>query len=246
MNQKTAIITGGSSGLGYAIAEKFIINGYTTILVGRNKEKLHKACRELKCSAEYEICDLSDLKAIPGLVERIFKKHKRIDVLVNNAGIHLKKELTGVSDEEFDRVIQTNQRSVFTLSREVARKMLPVEQGSIINISSMASRYGIPKVIAYTASKSAVEGMTRAMAVELSPHGIRVNCIAPGFISTDMSRKALENDPERKRKVLERTPLREMGTPRDVANAVYFLASDEAKYITGVILPVDGGNSIGF
>ena len=119
-------------------------------------------------------------------------------------------------------------------------------KGSIINISSMASRYGIPKVIAYTASKSAIEGMTRAMAVDLSPKGIRVNCIAPGFIETDMSAKALNNDPERKNKVLSRTPLGELGQPSDIGDAAAFLASDAAKYITGVVLPVDGGNSIGF
>ena len=110
----------------------------------------------------------------------------------------------------------------------------------------MASQYGIPKVIAYTASKSAIEGMTRAMAVELSPLGIRVNCIAPGFIATDMSAKALDNDPERKEKAIGRTPMGYLGQPADVAEAAYFLATDSSKYITGTILPVDGGNAIGF
>ena len=110
----------------------------------------------------------------------------------------------------------------------------------------MASQYGIPKVIAYTASKSAIAGMTRAMATELSPHGIRVNCIAPGFIATDMSATALNNDPERKAKVLARTPIGMLGEPSDVGEAALFLASDAAKFITGVVLPVDGGNSIGF
>lgn len=119
-------------------------------------------------------------------------------------------------------------------------------RGSIINISSMASQYGIPKVIAYTASKSAIEGMTRAMAVELSPRGIRVNCIAPGFIATEMSAKALNDDKERMQKVLSRTPMGGLGQPADVADAALFLALDTAKFITGVVLPVDGGNSIGF
>ena len=113
-------------------------------------------------------------------------------------------------------------------------------------ISSMATHYGIPKVVAYTASKSAVEGMTRALAVEWSPHGVRINCIAPGFIATDMSTKALGNDPERKKRVLARTPMGKLGEPSDVANAALFLASSQSKYITGVVLPVDGGNSIGF
>jgi NAD(P)-dependent dehydrogenase (short-subunit alcohol dehydrogenase family) len=118
--------------------------------------------------------------------------------------------------------------------------------GVIINISSMAAQYGIPKVIAYSASKSAIEGMTRAMAVELSPKGIRVNCIAPGFIATDMSEKALNGDTERKQKVLSRTPMGRLGDPADIGDAALFLALDGAKYLTGVVLPVDGGNSIGF
>jgi NAD(P)-dependent dehydrogenase (short-subunit alcohol dehydrogenase family) len=110
----------------------------------------------------------------------------------------------------------------------------------------MAAQYGIPYVIAYTASKTAIEGMTRAMATELSPQGIRVNCVAPGFIATDMSAKALDNDPARKQKVMGRTPMGKLGEPADVAEAVYYLATDSAKYVTGVILQVDGGNSIGF
>jgi NAD(P)-dependent dehydrogenase (short-subunit alcohol dehydrogenase family) len=154
--------------------------------------------------------------------------------------------LLDVTNEEYKGIILTNQTAVFTFTREVASIMKKQGGGSILNVSSMASRYGIPKVIAYTASKSAIEGMTRAMAVELSPFGIRVNCIAPGFIRTSMSSKALDNDPERKHKVLSRTPLGRLGEPAEVAEAAYFLVSDAAAYITGVILPVDGGNSIGF
>jgi len=124
--------------------------------------------------------------------------------------------------------------------------MLKQKSGCIINISSMAAQYGIPYVIAYSAAKTAIEGMTRAMAVELSPEGIRVNCVAPGFITTNMSAKALDNDPQRKQKVLSRTPMGKLGHPDDVAGAILYLASDAAKYVTGIILPVDGGNSIGF
>jgi NAD(P)-dependent dehydrogenase (short-subunit alcohol dehydrogenase family) len=158
----------------------------------------------------------------------------------------MKKEFTEVSDEDFQKIILTNVTAIFSLSREVVKCMLERGGGAIINISSMASQYGIPKVIAYTASKSAIEGMTRAMAVELSPKGIRVNCVAPGFIATDMSARALNNDPERKNKALSRTPMGVLGNPSDVGDAVLFLASDAARYITGVVLPVDGGNSIGF
>jgi NAD(P)-dependent dehydrogenase (short-subunit alcohol dehydrogenase family) len=110
----------------------------------------------------------------------------------------------------------------------------------------MAAQYGIPKVIAYSASKTAVDGMTRAMAVDLAQFGIRVNAVAPGFIETNMSRKALNNDPERKNKVLSRTPMGKLGQPSDIADAVYYFATNESSFVTGTILPVDGGNSIGF
>jgi NAD(P)-dependent dehydrogenase (short-subunit alcohol dehydrogenase family) len=166
--------------------------------------------------------------------------------LVNNAGINMKKDFIEVTDEEFQSIITTNLCSVFSLSREVVKYMLLKGSGSIINISSMAAQYGIPRVIAYSASKTAIDGMTRAMAVELSPKGIRINAIAPGFIETAMTAKALNTDPEPKQKVFGRTPMGYMGQPSDIGDAALFLATDAAKYITGVILPVDGGNSIGF
>ena len=245
--KKFAIVTGGGSGLGLAIAEKFIQNNIHTIIVGRDEKKLGTAQQKLGHLCEAISCDLSDLSSIPTLVNSIVEKHGSVDILVNNAGINMKKEFTEVTDQEFQNILLTNVTAVFSLSREVVKCMLEKQiKGSIINISSMASQYGIPKVIAYTASKSAIEGMTRAMAVDLSPRGIRVNCIAPGFIATDMSAKALNNDPERKNKVLGRTPMGELGQPSDIGDAAVFLASDAAKYITGVVLPVDGGNSIGF
>jgi NAD(P)-dependent dehydrogenase (short-subunit alcohol dehydrogenase family) len=244
--QRIAIVTGGSSGIGLAIAEKFVAASILTIIIGRDKEKLDAAKKTLG-----ELCrpicqDLDDLGAIPALIDHLIREHGHIDILVNNAGINMKKDFTDVTDEEFERVLHTNVQSVFALCREVVRTMLPHGKGHIINISSMASQYGIPKVIAYTASKAAVEGMTRAMAVELSPQGIFVNCIAPGFIATDMSAKALNGDAERKQKVFSRTPLGRLGDPADIGDAVLFLTSEQAKYVTGVVLPVDGGNSIGF
>jgi NAD(P)-dependent dehydrogenase (short-subunit alcohol dehydrogenase family) len=194
-NNKIAVVTGGGSGIGLAIAAKFVENNITTIIVGRDEQKLNAAKEKLGALIVPISCDLSDLTAIPELVKNILDQYGRIDILVNNAGINLKKEFADVTDEDFQRIMLTNVTAVFALSREVVKGMLEKGFGSIINISSMASQYGIPKVIAYTASKSAIEGMTRAMAVELSPKGIRVNCIAPGFIATDMSAKALNNDP---------------------------------------------------
>lgn len=244
--RKVAIVTGGASGIGFAIAEKFVKNNITTIIIGRNEEKLNAAKQKLGALCETISFDLDQLSEIPHLIRDIQNKYSKIDILVNNAGINFKKDFTEVTDEDFQKIMLTNVESIFSISREVVKSMVENKNGSIVNISSMASQYGIPKVIAYSASKGAIEAMTRAMAVELSPKGIRVNCIAPGFIATDMSAKALNNDPERKNKVLSRTPMGDLGLPSDIGDAALFLASTESAYITGVVLPVDGGNSIGF
>ncbi len=244
--RKVAIVTGGASGIGLAIAEKFVKNNITTLIIGRDKEKLKMAKSKLGALCETISFDLNHLCDIPELVKTLIHKYGKIDILVNNAGINLKKEFTEVTDEEFHKIILTNVEAIFSISREVVKSMIKNKNGSIINISSMASQYGLPKVIAYSASKGAIESMTRAMAAELSPKGIRINCIAPGFIATDMSAKALNNDKERKDKVLSRTPMGVLGKPADIGDAALFLASSSSAYITGIIMPVDGGNSIGF
>lgn len=245
MNTKTAIVTGGNSGLGFATAKKLCDNGVKTFIIGRSKDKTEEACAEIGPNAIPVIFDLNNLKEIPAMIEGLAKEGN-IDILVNNAGINLKKDFLEVTDEDFLSIIHTNVLSVFAVSREVVKVMKNHGGGSIINISSMASQYGLPKVIAYSASKGAIETMTRAMAVELAQFGIRVNCIAPGFIKTKMSTKALDNDPERKNKVLSRTPMGILGEPSDIADAVYYFATSESKFTTGTVLPVDGGNSIGF
>ncbi len=244
--QKIAIVTGGSSGLGLAMTEKFVANGIVTIITGRDEGRLKKTRESLGDLCVPLQMDITRLDLIPAHVKEITARYGRIDILVNNAGINLKKDLVSVTDDEFQKVLLTNLVGVFAISREVSKVMITQKKGSIINISSMAAHYGIPKVVAYSASKAAIEGMTRSMAVDLSPHGILVNCVAPGFIKTKMSSTALDSDPERKRRVLERTPLGTLGSPEDVANAVYFLVSNENAYITGAVIPIDGGNSIGF
>jgi NAD(P)-dependent dehydrogenase (short-subunit alcohol dehydrogenase family) len=246
LTQKVAIVTGGASGLGLAIAGKLISRGIFTVITGRDERKLKEAKTSLGELCLPLVMDMNRLDQIPGHIRDLAAQCGRIDILVNNAGINLKKDLVEVTDEEFQQILLTNLVSVFAISREVAKVMIRQKKGSIINISSMAARYGLPKVIAYAASKAAIEGMTRSMAVELSPLGILVNCIAPGFIETNMSSVALNNDPNRKQRVLERTPLGRLGVPEDIANMVSFLVSDESAYTTGTVIPVDGGNSIGF
>jgi NAD(P)-dependent dehydrogenase (short-subunit alcohol dehydrogenase family) len=244
--QQVAIVTGGASGIGLAIAKKFSENNIYTFVIGRDKNKLKAAKKLLGQNCDTISFDLNILKDIPALVKKIYKKFGRIDILVNNAGINMKKLIPDVTDEDFQFVMNTNVNSLFSISREVIKIMEQQASGSIINISSMAALYGMPKVIAYSASKSAIEGMTRAMATELSSKGIRINAIAPGFIVTDMTDKALNTDLERKQKAIGRTPMGFMGKPEDIGEAAYFLASDAAKYITGTSIRVDGGNATGF
>ncbi|RZL14688.1 MAG: SDR family oxidoreductase, partial [Hymenobacter sp.] len=151
-----------------------------------------------------------------------------------------------VTDEDFSRIIHTNLTAVFALTRAAAKRMVPRRSGTILMISSMAAYYGIDRVVAYAASKSAVEGMVKVLASEFSAQGVRVNAIAPGFIETEMSRTAMNSDPERRDRAMRRTPMGKFGKPEDIGHAAVFLASEAARYITGVSLPVDGGNSIGF
>jgi NAD(P)-dependent dehydrogenase (short-subunit alcohol dehydrogenase family) len=243
---KNVLVTGGGTGIGFAISAALVTAGARVLMVGRREDVLIDACKTLGENASYKVFDIAALEQIPAFAKAATDEFGEVDVLINNAGINMKKEFLDVTDADFESIMRINQQAAFALSREFARHMMARKSGCIIMISSMAAKYGIPKVISYTAAKSAIEGMTRAMAVDLSPSGIRVNCIAPGFIETAMSAKALNSDPERKARVMARTPMGFMGKPEDVGYAAVFLASDAAKYITGVVLPVDGGNSIGF
>lgn len=242
----TALITGGASGIGLATAHVFVQQGWRVVLIGRDQLKLNQACEELGPAASAFSCDLSNPAEITTTIQLILEKHAPIHALVNNAGINQKKPFLEVSEQDFTGILQTNVVGTFLISQLLVQHFLETGSGTIVNVSSMASQYGIPKVIAYTASKSAIEGMTRAMASELSGNNIRVNCVAPGFIATEMSAKALNNDPERKEKVLTRTPMNRLGTAAEVGETIFFLASPKSSFITGEIVRVDGGNAIGF
>jgi NAD(P)-dependent dehydrogenase (short-subunit alcohol dehydrogenase family) len=243
---KIALVTGGGTGLGKGITYALAEANVKVIITGRREQVLKRTCEKYPERITYIINDITDLDSLPGLIDQIESDIGPIDILVNNAGINLKKHVLDVSDKDFDNILKTNLNGLYALSREAGRRMVKRKSGSIINITSMAAIYGIPQVTAYSASKTGVLGLTRSMAVDLSPHGVRVNAIAPGFIHSPMLEKAFNADPARKEKVLSRTPLNRLGSPEDVAYSVLFLASDAAKFITGVNLPVDGGNSIGF
>jgi NAD(P)-dependent dehydrogenase (short-subunit alcohol dehydrogenase family) len=246
LNGKTALITGGGTGLGFAMATCILEAGGKVIITGRREEVLKEAIQKLGVNASYFALDVNDKKAIPEFVAKIEKQTGGIDILINNAGINMKKSSLETSDEEFLSIIDTNLLSAFTLTREVANYMVKRKSGSIIMISSMAALFGLANVAAYSASKSAVTGMVRVLASEYSPNGVRINSIAPGFIDTPMLRKATDADPDRKKKILGRTPMNKFGEDKDIGYAAVYLASDAAKFVTGINLVVDGGNSIGF
>ncbi len=243
---KIALITGGGSGIGNAIAKCMIAAGGTVVITGRRETPLQEAVAELGEKAHYVVNDVTDLSQLEALVEHIETTIGSIDVLVNNAGINMKKPALEVSDEDFYRIIHTNLSAVFSLTRACAKRMVARQSGSILMISSMAAYYGIDRVVAYGASKSGVEGMVQVLTSEFAKFNVRVNAIAPGFIETAMMKTAMSSDPDRMNKALDRTPMGYFGKPEDIGWAAVYLSSEAAKYVTGVSLPVDGGNSIGF
>jgi NAD(P)-dependent dehydrogenase (short-subunit alcohol dehydrogenase family) len=243
---RVALITGGGTGIGLEIARCMVAAGATVIITGRREAVLQESAAELGEGAHFVVNDICDLASLDGLVEQIEATHGPLDILVNNAGINMKKPALEVTDEDFSRIIHTNLNAVFSLTRAAAKRMVPRGSGVILMISSMAAYYGIDRVVAYAASKSAVEGMVKVLASEFSAQGVRVNAIAPGFIETEMSRTAMNSDPDRRDRAMRRTPMGKFGKPADIGHAAVFLASEGARYITGVSLPVDGGNSIGF
>ncbi len=243
---QVVLVTGGGTGIGLAIASCMAGAGARVVLVGRREAELADAARSLGERALYIVHDITKLDDADALVAEATRRAGPITCLVNNAGIHLKKLAIDTTPAEFQSVLNTHVLAAHALTRAVAPGMIARKSGSILFTASMASLFGIPQVIAYSAAKSAYVGIVRTLATELSPHGVRVNAIAPGWISTDMSRKAMEGDPARTAKVLSRTPMGRLGLPSEVGWAAVFLTSPAASFVTGVVLPVDGGASIGF
>jgi NAD(P)-dependent dehydrogenase (short-subunit alcohol dehydrogenase family) len=243
---ETALITGGGSGLGFGIASCFVQSGARVILVGRRADVLEGAAAQLGEAATFEAHDITRLDAAEGLVRRLTARVGNISILVNNAGIHLKKSAVETTPAELNEILQTHVVAAFSLTRAVLPSMIKHRHGNILFTASMASLFGIPFVMAYSAAKSAYLGMARTLAAEVSMHGVRVNAIAPGWIESPMMLKALADDPERSKKILSRTPMNRFGTAEDVGFAATYLCSPAAQFLTGVTLPVDGGASVGF
>lgn len=242
LEHKVAVVTGGSRGIGYAIVEGFLAEGATVILCASRQETAQKAVAKLKeahADARVEGIwpKLSDYGKVQEAFDRIVETYGQIDILVNNAGVSESTPFAKYTAELMDKVLDLNIKGVYNCSRAAAGHMEASKSGVIINTSSMVSIYGQPAGIAYPTSKFAVNGFTLSLARELGPKGIRVNAVAPGITNTDMMQAVPKEVIE---PMIAQIPLRRMGEPEDIANAVVFLASDKASYITGVVLSVDG------
>jgi len=246
LDGRLALVTGGGTGLGFGICQAMVEAGARVVMTGRREDVLHDACVQLKGGAQYLTHDINDLSSAPTLVEEVEERFGPLHILVNNAGNHLKKPAVETTDDEFAAVLQTHLFGTFALTRECARGMIARKAGAIVMIASMTSLFGIPSVSAYGAAKSAVAGLVRLLAREFSPHGVRINAVAPGWFDTALNRQAFAGDPGRVQKILSRTPLGRVGEALDVGYAAVYLCSAAAKFVTGVVLPVDGGASVGF
>lgn len=242
LKDKVAIVTGGSRGIGYATVEAFLKEGAKVILCASSEESKDKALAKLKAKFPDAIVDgispdLSSLKSVQEAFQKVREQYGCIDILVNNAGVSERTPFSEYSEEAFDKVMDLNVKGVFNATKAASECMIKKGSGVILSTSSMVSIYGQASGIAYPASKFAVNGFTVSLARELGPKGIRVNAVAPGIIETDMMKAVPKEVIE---PLINQIPLKRLGKPQDIANAFVFLASDEASYITGVILSVDG------
>ncbi len=240
LKNKTAIVTGGTRGIGFAIVKKFLENGANVVIAGSRQETVDKALSQLSEYGEKvtgicpDLCNSDDVqKAFADIKERFGS----IDVLVNNAGISSRTSIYDYTIEEFSKILDINLKAVFVCTQAVAIIMKEQGQGAIINTSSMVSKYGQPSGCGYPATKFAVNGLTLSLARELAKDNIRVNAVAPGVTRTDMVASLPKEMTDR---ICAGIPLGRMGEPEDIANACLYLASDMSSYVTGVVLSVDG------
>ena len=243
LKDRTAIITGAARGIGLAIAEEFSKQGAKLVLVDVLDAEGEAAAKRL--SAYYQHCDVSKAADVQALVATTVKLHGAVDILVNNAGISIAGDFLEITEAQFDQVIGVNLKGSFLLSQACAREMVKQvaggrKAGAIVNMSSVNDTLAIPTIAPYTMSKGGVRQLTKVAALALAPHGIRVNAIGPGSIMTDML-KTVATDKAAMNRVLSRTPLGRVGEASEIASVAAFLASDEASYISGQVIYVDGG-----
>jgi 3-oxoacyl-[acyl-carrier protein] reductase len=238
---KTALVTGASGGIGGAVARALHAAGATVAVTGTREAPLNELAAELGERVHVLPCDLSDAAAVEALPKRATEAMGKVDILVNNAGITRDQLMMRMSDDDWGQVIEVNLNSVFRLSRSVLRGMMKARWGRIVNITSVVAQAGNPGQANYAAAKAGVAAMSRSLAQEVASRGVTVNCVAPGLIATAMTDKL--ND-EQRVKILAGVPAGRMGDPSEVAAAVVFLASNEAAYVTGSTIDVNGGGDM--
>jgi meso-butanediol dehydrogenase/(S,S)-butanediol dehydrogenase/diacetyl reductase len=239
---KVAIITGGGSGIGKAIALAFVREGAKVMIAGRDSKKLERAAAEIGGQCSAISTDVSSAGDVQKLVSAAIPRFQRINILVNNAAVLLPGTAESLSEEDFDQTFNINVRGLWLLSRAVLPHMRAAGGGSIINIASVLSLVGARNRVAYAASKGAVMAMTKAMALDHAAENIRVNCIAPGIVATEMVEK-FNTDQAARRQRETMHPMGRFGQPEEVASAAVFLASDESRWTTGSVMTIDGGYS---
>jgi len=233
---KVVLVTGGTRGIGRAIAERFKSLGSIVYITGTNEERTKTVAEEMGVNGVK--MDVTNREEVKRVVSEIIEKEERIDVLINNAGITRDTLFLRMKEEDWDAVIDTNLNGVYNVTRAVVPYMVKKRSGNIINISSVIGFTGNVGQVNYASTKSALVGFTKSLAKELGGRGIRVNCIAPGYITTDMTEKIPEKI---KQEILKSIPLKREGKPEEVADVCIFLASDMASYITGTVIHVNGG-----
>jgi 3-oxoacyl-[acyl-carrier protein] reductase len=241
LKNKVAIVTGASKGIGKSIAQKISQAGAHTVCVSRSKEVLIDVSKKINDDgfcASYYVCDVSKINNFKELIDDTVLKYNKVDILVNNAGITKDNLIMRMSESDWDKVIDVNLKGVFNGIKSVSRQMMKQKYGRIINISSIVGLIGNPGQANYAASKAGVIGLGKAISKELASRNITVNSIAPGYIETDMVDNIQE---EAKEALFKKIPLGRIGKPEEIAAAVLYLASDEASYITGQTIAVDGG-----
>lgn len=254
LTDKVAIITGGGRGIGQACATRLAAEGAKVVIAERDEDAGQQAVKELTEAgrvAKFVACDVSERLDVMNLMAAVTEAHGRVDILVNNAGVVDEAPFLELTTAEFDRVMGVNLRGAFMVGQSVARLMVAQGEsaadsgrdeapGTIINMASVNAQYGLADKITYAMTKAGIQSLTKGMALALAPHGIRVNAVAPGSIMTPML-SASTRDEETRRRKLSRTPLGRFGKPGEIASVVAFLASDDASYITGETIYVDGG-----
>ena len=239
------MITGGGTGIGFAIAEEMADAGASVIIVGRREEKLKEAAEKIGEKCSWYVFDVTKTEEYEDFFRKLEKKAP-VDILVNNAGINIKKDYFDFTAEEFDKIMETQAKAPFMLSQTAAKYMKERKSGCILLISSLASVLGMHEIQAYTVAKSGMKGLARSLARDLGPYGIRVNSLNPGFVYTDMLKNTNLKTPGRLEEIQNRTPMRGFAKEKDLGMAAAFLASDAARFITGIDLVVDGGISSSF